>query len=280
MDNSPSHDDPGQPVPAPVPMTKSESGPESRPDEKPETKPGEKPEAKPEPTPEPKPELTPDARPRAGSPVAHPPVAEAELRVSDADRERVAELLRDAYAEGRLDADEHAERIEAAYAAKTFGDLVPLTRDLPARPLSFEKQPPAAPTAPQPPARQESPAVVAVFGGASRKGRWRVGSHLRAFAAFGGVEIDLSDAVFESPEVEIVVVAVFGGVEVRVPENVSLQGAGVGLFGGFDVREQTAADPYAPVVRVKGLALFGGCTAKPRRGKKLREWARRQLGTD
>ncbi|MBD0670662.1 DUF1707 domain-containing protein [Streptomyces sp. CBMA156] len=230
--------------------------------------------------PEPKPVLRPEGG-AAAAPRPHAPVAEAELRVSDADREKVAELLRDAYAEGRLDADEHAERIEAAYAAKTFGDLAPLTRDLPARPLSFEKPPLNAPQAPpQPPARQESPWVVAVFGGASRKGRWRVGSKLSAFAAFGGVEIDLGDAVFESPEVEITVMAMFGGVDVRVPENVSLHGSGIGLFGGFDVREQTAADPYAPVVRVKGLALFGGCTAKPRRGKKLKEWVRRQLGTD
>ncbi|MFG2846080.1 DUF1707 domain-containing protein [Kitasatospora sp. NPDC101155] len=233
-----------------------------------------------------KPELKPETTPVATPQPSHAPVAEAELRVSDADRERVAELLRDAYAEGRLDADEHAERIGAAYAAKTFGDLVPLTRDLPAhRPLSFEKPPldaPApAPTRTQlPPARQESPSVVAIFGGAARKGRWRVGSHLTAFTMFGGVEIDLSDAVFESPEVEITVTAIFGGVEVRVPENVSLHGSGVGIFGGFDVREQTAADPYAPVVRVKGVALFGGCNAKPRRGKKLKEWVRKQLGAD
>ncbi|MFJ7248381.1 DUF1707 domain-containing protein [Kitasatospora sp. NPDC098652] len=233
--------------------------------------------------PEPEPRPAPVAAPR--TPAA--PVAEAELRVSDADRERVAELLRDAYAEGRLDAEEHAERIEAAYAAKTFGDLVPLTRDLPAhRSVSFDKPPlgaaaPApAPARPLPPARHEAPSVVAIFGGASRKGRWRVGSHLTAFTAFGGVEIDLTDAVFESPEVEITVTAVFGGVDIRVPENVTLLGSGVGIFGGFDVREQTAADPYAPVVRVKGLALFGGCEAKPRRGKKLKEWVRKQLGTD
>ncbi|MFD4655187.1 DUF1707 domain-containing protein [Kitasatospora sp. NPDC058444] len=234
---------------------------------------------KPESKPEPRPGAQAAARP-------HAPVAEADLRVSDADREKVAELLRDAYAEGRLDAEEHAERIEAAYAAKTFGDLAPLTRDLPARPLSFEKQPLSAPLStpqgppPLPPARQESPTMVAIFGGASRKGRWRVGSHLSAFAAFGGVDIDLTDAVFESPEVEITVTAIFGGVQVRVPENVSLQGSGIGIFGGFDVRETTAADPYAPVVRIKGLALFGGCEAKPRRGKKLKEWVRRQLGTD
>ena len=207
------------------------------------------------------------------------PVAEAELRASDADRERVAELLRDAYAEGRLDAEEHAERIGAAYGAKTLGELAPLTRDLPAhRSVSFEKPPLDAPRpAPLPPARQEAPTMLAVFGGASRKGRWRVGSRLRAIAVFGGVEIDLTDAVFESPEVVIEVTAIFGGVEIKVPENVSLHGGGVGIFGGFDVREQTAADPYAPLVRVRGAAVFGGCEARPRKGKKLKEWVRKQL---
>lgn len=211
------------------------------------------------------------------------PVAEADLRASDADRERIAEILRDAYAEGRLTMEEHSERIEAAYAARTFGELVPLTRDLPAhRPISMEKPPlhqpaPAPAQAPRPPARQEAPTMVAVFGGAERKGRWRVGAHLRAVAVFGGVDIDLTDAVFESPEVVIEVTAIFGGVDIKVPENVSLHGGGVGIFGGFSVQEQTAADPYAPVVRVKGAAIFGGCDAKPRRGKKLREWVRRQL---
>ncbi|MFI6443286.1 DUF1707 domain-containing protein [Kitasatospora sp. NPDC050543] len=222
---------------------------------------------------------------KAGSaPAARPetaPVAEADMRASDADRERIAELLRDAYAEGRLSVDEHAERIEAAYSAKTLGELAPLTRDLPVhRPISFEKPSLDAPrAAPLPPARQESPMMVAIFGGASRKGRWRVGSHLRAVAVFGGVEIDLTDAVFESPEVVIEVAAVFGGVDIKVPENVSLHGSGVGIFGGFDVREQTSADPYAPVVRVKGAAVFGGCEARPRKGKKLKEWVRKQLGT-
>jgi hypothetical protein len=204
------------------------------------------------------------------------PVAEADLRASDADRERVAELLRDAYAEGRLTVDEHAERIEAAYSAKTFGELTPLTRDLPAHPQDSAPLP--RPTA-QPPARNESPSMVAIFGGSSRKGRWRVGSYLKAVTVFGGVEIDLTDAVFESPEVIIECVSVFGGVDIKVPENVSLQGSGIGIFGGFDVREQTSPDPYAPVVRVKGSAVFGGVSARTRPGKKLREWTRKQLGS-
>lgn len=53
------------------------------------------------------------------------------MRVSDADREAVAARLRDHYAEGRLTDGELDERVSAALNAKTFGDLRPLTTDLP-----------------------------------------------------------------------------------------------------------------------------------------------------
>ncbi|GAA3147737.1 hypothetical protein GCM10017687_76150 [Streptomyces echinatus] len=58
--------------------------------------------------------------------------AALDLRASDADRDRVAEILRDALAEGRLDMEEFEERLESAYRARTYGELAPLTRDLPA----------------------------------------------------------------------------------------------------------------------------------------------------
>jgi hypothetical protein len=54
------------------------------------------------------------------------------LRASDADRDRVAALLREHYAAGRLDADEFSERLAAAYTARTIGDLDVLMTDLPA----------------------------------------------------------------------------------------------------------------------------------------------------
>jgi hypothetical protein len=54
------------------------------------------------------------------------------MRVSDADRERVCALLREAFAEGRLTTEEFHERTAAALAARTELDLTPLTADLPA----------------------------------------------------------------------------------------------------------------------------------------------------
>jgi hypothetical protein len=54
------------------------------------------------------------------------------MRASDADRERTATLLREHHAEGRLTGEEFHERLDAAYAAKTLGDLDALLADLPA----------------------------------------------------------------------------------------------------------------------------------------------------
>src|ERR1700760_2455478 len=54
-----------------------------------------------------------------------------EMRASDADREQVVDRLRTALQEGRLDLQEFDERMQQAYAAKTYGDLDGLLTDLP-----------------------------------------------------------------------------------------------------------------------------------------------------
>ena len=59
-------------------------------------------------------------------------MSEAELRVSDEDRERVATELREHYAAGRLDGDELGDRLDRVYAARTAGELEALRADLPA----------------------------------------------------------------------------------------------------------------------------------------------------
>jgi hypothetical protein len=54
-----------------------------------------------------------------------------EIRAADADREQIAERLREAHGEGRLDLGEFQERLERCYEAKTVGDLGALVSDLP-----------------------------------------------------------------------------------------------------------------------------------------------------
>ncbi|MER6524717.1 DUF1707 domain-containing protein [Streptomyces sp. NPDC001508] len=191
-----------------------------------------------------------------------------ELRASDADRDRIADILRDALAEGRLTADEHAERVEGVLNAKTVGELEVFIRDLPAahgRPAaSAYAQPRPAPGAIP---TEADTNIVAVFSSAVRKGRWRAGRRMHAYSVFGSVEIDLSEAIFEYQQVVIKAVSVFGDVQIRVPENVSLRGTGGGVLGNFEVHTLDSAEPEAPVVYVDGWAVLGNVEARPKRGK-------------
>ena len=205
----------------------------------------------------------------------HPEPGPAGLRASDADRDRTADILRDALAEGRLTAEEHGERIDGVYRAKTMGELEPLVRDLPAASGATHATaaPRPAPSRPSdgvvPPVADEN--LVAVFSSSVRKGRWRVGRRTHAYAIFGNVEIDLSEAIFEQQQVVIKAISVFGNVEIRVPENVSLRGSGTGVLGNFEVDMLDSAERDAPVVFVDGFAVLGNIEAKPKRGKLVRD---------
>ena len=66
------------------------------------------------------------------------------LRASDADRDAVAERLRQAAVEGRLEPWELEQRLHTALRARTYGELDPLLRDLPARSVT-RRRPPVSP---------------------------------------------------------------------------------------------------------------------------------------
>ena len=74
------------------------------------------------------------------------------LRASQADRERAIDVLNAAFAEGRLDPGEHADRVGQAQASRTYADLGALVADLPVGPLgALVPAPlPAVPPAPSP----------------------------------------------------------------------------------------------------------------------------------
>lgn len=197
------------------------------------------------------------------------PVSGGNLRASDADREQVATVLSTAYAEGRLTREEHDERLSAVLTAKTFADLIPITRDLVvANPLARDTG--AAAQIDQSNTQDEPERLVAIFGGASRKGHWRVRKNTQALALFGGIDLDLREAVFEAPVVEIAGVWCFGGMDIRVPAGIEVRDQTAGIFGGTDVKDVGAPDPGAPVLVVKGLSLFGGVQIKGEKPAKRR----------
>ena len=198
------------------------------------------------------------------------------LRISDADRHKVAELLREAAGEGRIDMDELDERLEAAYVAKTYGDLVPLTADLPVAAQPHQVTPHTQASR-VPAIRYDS--SLAIMGGVSRKGVWEVGSTHTSFALMGGIDLDLRQARFTSRETVIHAYAIWGGIDIYVNEHTRVVVDGIGIMGAFDqARDKVAPElgPDSPVVRVNGFALMAGVTVQRRPAAGPRR--RRMLG--
>ncbi|MFB7468366.1 DUF1707 domain-containing protein [Streptomyces sp. NPDC056224] len=217
-----------------------------------------------------------DLEKHPAAPAAASAPAPAGLRASDADRDRIAQILADALAEGRLSSEEHSERLDSLYAVKTVGELDVLVRDLPAPGAGhtpFAYAPAPGPGGPGGPVET----IVAVCSSSARKGRWRPGAFTRAVSVMGDITIDLTEAVFEQQVTEVNVTSVLGNVEILVPENITLRGYGSGVLGNFEVRGEGRGetDPQAPVVIVRGFALLGNIEARPKPGARLVDLANR-----
>ncbi|MFE7225950.1 DUF1707 domain-containing protein [Nocardioides sp. NPDC057577] len=225
-----------------------------------------------------------------GLPEPHPgQPRRADLRVSDADRHAVADILREAAGEGRLDIDELEERLEETFKAKTYADLEPITQDLP-----------VAGRAPvMPPSQAAGPAAGAVpvvygegdandsasafLSNVERKGVWVVPQHFSVNAVLGDANIDLREAHYSAREVVISATSVLGSVKVTVPPHVHVIVEGNGVLGEFKepsekVPEALTAD--SPVVRVRGIAVLGDVTVKRRGPRGPKRTLRQHLGLE
>jgi hypothetical protein len=208
------------------------------------------------------------------------PVADAmRLRASDADRERVAGLLRDAYAEGRISPVEHEERLSEVYRATTYAELLPVLHDLPvppgvlAVPGVSQAVAVTSGTVPAVPgsgtgvvvdpsrAAQGQGTAVAIMSGVERKGRWVAPPSMTTVAFMGGVEMDFSDAVLTAQETTMTVFCLMGGIEITVPEGIEVRVDALALMGGHSGPKSTPP-PGAPVLRITGLILMGGVDVK------------------
>jgi hypothetical protein len=191
------------------------------------------------------------------------PQEPSQLRVSDADRHAVAEILREAAGDGRIQLDELDERLEATYAARTYGDLVPITLDLPAG------QVPARVEAAATPVPGSAPGAVAgvperhvmVMSGIDRKGVWTVPQQLTVTCVMGGADLDMREATFAADEVVVTVNAVMGGASLTVGPHVDVIMEGIGIMGGFSGPKgsvEPGPDGRVQRLRVKGFAFWGG----------------------
>jgi hypothetical protein len=170
--------------------------------------------------------------------------APRDLRASDADRDRTLALLAEAAGDGRLTADEHAERVQRACTARTLGELADLTTDL------------AEPSA-QPVRLDGGRVVSGIFGPARRDGRWVVPKTLTVTAMFGEVEADFTQAILQARHVQLLVTVIGGRLRLVVPDGVSVVVNAPLVLGRRRGGTPPPVTADAPVIEVKGVVLGG-----------------------
>jgi hypothetical protein len=171
--------------------------------------------------------------------------APRDLRASDSDRERVIALLGQAAADGRLNPDEHEDRVERAYGARTLGDLAGLTVDLVApseQPIRLDGRRP----------------VTGVFSRDARAGRWVVPENLPVVAIFGDVELDLSEAILAGRRTIIYATLIAGTIHLIVPDGVLVETTGTAVLTRKRIDRWARASAGSPAVIEVRTVGFGG----------------------
>lgn len=85
------------------------------------------------------------------------------------------------------------------------------------------------------------------------------GGSISAF--FGGAELDLTKVEF-AENAELNLTAAFGGISIRLPENVEIINKGFGFLGGFEVKGGSESSKNAKKLIISGSAVFGGIEVK------------------
>ena len=172
----------------------------------------------------------------------------SDLRASDHDRERVVAVLAEAVGDGRLTLEEHAQRVERAYRARTLGELASLTADL-------------ASPAGQPLQLDDSRSITAFFASTRRDGRWVVPDRLTVTAVGCQVILDLRQALLQGTHTVVYATLIGGQLHLHVPDGVQVtvtstrQPARVQADLATPVAQ--VVPPGAPLIEVRTFSLAG-----------------------
>lgn len=177
------------------------------------------------------------------------------IRAADKDRDAVMQILHEAFSEGRITSEEHAERTDAALNSKTYDDLFKLTADLIPQPAA--RPGPRQPTGYRQISATELGPVHAVLAEVQRAGPYRINAHTKISAFMGTVHIDLSEAVFTAPVVEFELNPSLSEIKITVPRGVGVRDETTKSMSDVNARSLAReAQPGKPTLVLRGaLAL-------------------------
>jgi hypothetical protein len=182
------------------------------------------------------------------------------IRISDADRERAAERLHQALAEGRITVSELEERLTVVYGARYEADLRPPLADLPGAEVAVG---PVAPLA----VPSDAPPVVLRAGMSTikRSGAWDVPARLRLQSAMGSVVLDFCDTPIPYPVIDVEVDLGAGSAKLLVPDDATANVDDVvASMGTVKCSVPSVRRPGVPHFVVHGRAGMGSVTVRRR----------------
>lgn len=206
-----------------------------------------------------------------------------DLRVSDAEREHVGQLLQRAVGQGMLSLGEFTERMDTALAAKTRGELNAVLSDLPGMrikpeylpdPISARPVPPVAgpgypprSTYPSTPAQPHPGETGNVIRGrmstVTRTGPWHVPPALYLDTRLSNITLDFSEAMMQTQVVEVTIDDYLSSVTLVVPPEATVDLGAVETIGGSATNKVRSGPPMGPLhLVVRGKVRFGNVTAK------------------
>lgn len=157
------------------------------------------------------------------------------------------------------------DRVAAAYNARTYAELEPLTRDLPGPGTGDVVS--AGTQADPLPAIRTSRFAIAFMGAFHRRGTWAVARRFSALSLMGGGVIDLRGAQLTDGRVAITAFAIMGGIEIAVPEDAHVDAHGIGIMGAVSHGVRGTGKPGGPVITVRAFALMGAVTVRRRKSR-------------
>jgi hypothetical protein len=175
-----------------------------------------------------------------------------EFRASYEDRDRVVEVLRLAAGDGRLSADELDQRLEMALAARTYGELAALTKDLPAAAGST--------------AAGEPKDVIRIESGSARTrrdGRWVVPRRMEIRVGSGSVRLDFTEAVITQPTLRIDAEVNSGSLVLITKPGVVVDADDISVRSGSVKVEPPGAAPTVLSIRLSGKVGSGRVKVRP-----------------
>ncbi|AIJ27129.1 MULTISPECIES: DUF1707 SHOCT-like domain-containing protein [Amycolatopsis] len=193
------------------------------------------------------------------------PMSPRDLRVSDAEREHVVEVLQKAIGRGMIDLDEFTERTDTALAARTRGELNAVLADLPGL-VHPDVYPAAPPVSYSPDQRLE---LNAKYSALVRNGRWLVPPEVVVRNRYGSTKLDFSEAQVSSPVVRVELDCKWGSVEVIIPEHAAVDLNAITEIKYGSLQDKTGSDgrPGNPRLVFAGRLHGGSLVIRhPRRG--------------